>query len=141
MADATGMSNFYARTVFFVKDAEASLKLYTETMGFRLDWNHQHEGRAFVFQVSLFGFELILNQVWGPIQNRAGHGRLFIGLEDDQTAALLQHIRERGLHAMRDEWGMPTLVLLDPDENELFFWIPERAWENLNFPLMFPDSH
>ena len=57
------MDNFYARSVFFVKDAERSLAFYTETFGFKLDWNYQEEGRAWVFQVSLFGFELILNQV------------------------------------------------------------------------------
>ena len=57
------MDNFYARTVFFVKDAERSLTFYTERLGFSLDWNYQYEGRAWVFQVGLFGFGLILNQV------------------------------------------------------------------------------
>lgn len=79
-----------------MNDAEESLTFYTQTLGFTLDWNHQYEGRAWVFQVSLFGFELILNQVHGPIQNRVGHGRVFLGLDDDQTSALLQHIRETG---------------------------------------------
>jgi catechol 2,3-dioxygenase-like lactoylglutathione lyase family enzyme len=125
------MENFYARSVFFVKDAEASLAFYTQTLGFNLDWNYQHEGRAWVFEVSLFGFELILNQTHGPTQNRAGHGRAFIGLENDQAPSLLRHIRERGLNAMRVEWGRPTLVLLDPDGNELFFWIPDSEWANL----------
>ena len=125
------MENFYARSVFFVKNAEESLIFYTQTLGFALDWNHQHEGRALVFQVSLFGFELILNEVQGPFQNRAGHGRLFIGLDDDQTPPLLQHIRERNLNAMRVEWGRPTLVLCDPDGNELFFWIPDVELSNL----------
>jgi catechol 2,3-dioxygenase-like lactoylglutathione lyase family enzyme len=125
------MENFYARSVFFVKDAEESLTFYTQTLGFRLDWNHQYEGRAWVFQVSLFGFELILNQVWGPTENRAGHGRAFIGLEDDQSVELIKHIRDRGLQVKRDDWGRPTLVILDPDGNELFFWIPDSEWNNL----------
>jgi catechol 2,3-dioxygenase-like lactoylglutathione lyase family enzyme len=126
------MENFYGRSVFFVKDAEASLVFYTKTLGFDLDWNYQHEGRTWVFEVSLFGFCLILNQVWGPTQNRAGHGRAFLGLEDEQAAALVRHIREHGItNMMRDDWGRPTLVLLDPDGNELFFWIPESEWANL----------
>ena len=125
------MENFYARSVFFVKDGEASLAFYTQTLGFKLDWNNQYEGRAWVFQVSLFGFELILNQVHGRIRNRAGHGRAFIGLEDDQAGALLQHIRERGISLMRDDWGRPTLVISDPDGNELYFWIPDNEWANL----------
>src|SRR5262252_5803330 len=111
------MENFYARSVFFVKDSEESLAFYTKTLGFSLDWNNQYEGRAWVFQVGLFGFELILNQAYGPTQNRAGHGRAFIGLEVDQAQALLRHIRERGIKAMRSDWGRPTLVLLDPDGN------------------------
>jgi catechol 2,3-dioxygenase-like lactoylglutathione lyase family enzyme len=125
------MENFYARSVFFVKDAEDSLTYYTQTLGFKLDWNHQHEGRAWVFQVSLFGFELILNQTYGRTQNRAGHGRAFIGLEDAQAPALLRHIRERGISPMRDDWGRPALVLCDPDGNELYFWIPDNEWTNL----------
>src|SRR5215468_8780117 len=95
----TDMENFYARSVFFVKDGEESLAFYTQTLGFGLDWNKQYEGRAWVFQVSLFGFELILNQAYSPTQNRAGHGRVFIGLDDDQAQPLLRHIRERGINA------------------------------------------
>ena len=128
--------NFYARSVFFVKDGEASLKFYAQTLGFAVDWNSQYDGRASVFQVSLFGFELILNQVYDDTRHRAGHGRVFIGLEDDQAPALLQHIRDRGIRAMRDEWGRPTLVLRDPDGNELFFWIPDSEWAGLNLPAL-----
>jgi catechol 2,3-dioxygenase-like lactoylglutathione lyase family enzyme len=125
------MENFYARSVLFVKDAEESLKFYTEALGFKLDWNFKHEGRTWVFEVSLFGFELILNQVWGLTQQRAGHGRVFIGLEDNQAPPLLKHIQERGIKAMRDDWGRPTLVLVDLDGNELYFWIPDNEWANL----------
>ena len=55
------MDNLYARSVFFVQDAERSLRFYTERLGFSEDWNVQEEGRTTVCQVSLFGFELILN--------------------------------------------------------------------------------
>jgi catechol 2,3-dioxygenase-like lactoylglutathione lyase family enzyme len=119
------MDNFYARSVFFVKDAEAALAFYTESLGFKLDWNYQYEGRACVFEVSLFGFELILNQVFSDTKDRAGHGRLFIGLEDKQVSALCDHIRTKGIQISRDDWGNPTLVIKDLDGNELFFWVPE----------------
>jgi catechol 2,3-dioxygenase-like lactoylglutathione lyase family enzyme len=125
------MESFYARSVFFVKDAEDSLTFYTHTLGFTVDWKHDYEGHAWVFQVSLFGFELILNQVHGPTQQRAGHGRVFIGLQNDQTPPLLQHIREHRLIPLRTDWGRPTLVFRDPDGNELFFWIPDSEWANL----------
>jgi catechol 2,3-dioxygenase-like lactoylglutathione lyase family enzyme len=125
------MEPFYARAVFFVKDAEEALAFYTQTLGFTVDWNSQHEGRAWVFQVSLFGFELILNQGDGATEYQVGHGRVFIGLEDDQAPPLLEHIRERRLKVTRVDWGRPTLVIRDPDGNELYFWIPESEWVNV----------
>ena len=125
------MDNFYARSVFFVKDAEAALAYYTQTLGFALDWNYQYEGRAWVFEASLFGFEVILNQVFGETGDRAGHGRLFIGLEDQQASALCDHIRANGIRFSRDDWGKPTLVIKDLDGNELFFWVPESELAKL----------
>src|SRR5437867_2347311 len=132
------MDNFYARSVFFVRDGEHSLAFYTQTLGFKLDWNNQYEGRASVFQVSLFGFELILNQVYSDTKERAGHGRLFIGLEDNQGPVLRQHIIQRNIKLTRDDWGRPTLVIKDPDGNELFFWVPESEWANLESQLSEP---
>ena len=125
------MSNFYARSVFFVKDAERALRFYTETLGFSLDWNHQEQGLAFVFQVSLLGFELILNQTEAWTEDRAGHGRLFIGLDEDQVDAFRKHIEENGIKTTVLEWGNPTLVIRDLDENELFFWLPESERASL----------
>ena len=122
------MDNFYARTVFFVRDAERSLTFYTERLGFSLDWNYQYEGRAWVFQVGLFGFELILNQVHEPTRDRAGHGRAFVGLDDSQLEALLRHIKEKGIETTVTDWGKPTLVIHDLDGNELFFWPPQNGW-------------
>jgi len=120
------MDTFYARSVFFVKDAELALGFYTETLGFTLDWNHKEQGRACVFQVSLLGFELILNQVAPATEARAGHGRVFIGLDDDQADAFRRHIEAKGIKTTMREWGKPTLVIHDLDENELFFWVPEH---------------
>ena len=125
------MNNFYARSVFFVKDAERSLAFYRETLGFSQDWNHQEEGRVFVCQVSLLGFELILNQTEPWTEDRAGHGRLFIGLDDDQVKAFRKHIEEKGIKTTVLQWGAPTLVVRDLDENELFFWLPESERASL----------
>ncbi len=119
------MDKLYARSVFFVKDAERSLRYYTETLGFSLDWNYQEQGRAFVFQVSLLGFELILNQTEPQTENRVGHGRVFIGLDHDQAEAFRIHVRSRNIETTVIHWGNPTLVIRDLDENELFIWAPE----------------
>jgi catechol 2,3-dioxygenase-like lactoylglutathione lyase family enzyme len=120
-----------ARSVFFVRDAERSLQFYTDTLGFTLDWNHQEQGRAFVFQVSLLGFQLILNQTESWTEDRAGHGRVFIGLDDDQVEPFRRHLKEKHIKATVLHWGAPTLVIRDLDENELFIWFPENERASL----------
>ena len=119
------MNNLYARSVFFVKDAERSLRFYKEQLGFTEDWNYKEEGRTFVCQVSLFGFELILNEIDRRTQNRAGQGRVFIGLDDDQAEPLREHFGANGIQAERVQWGRPTLLVRDLDDNELYFWLPQ----------------
>ena len=126
------MDNLYARSVVFVADAARSLRFYTDELGFALDWN-SHDG---VFQVSLFGFELIINEVGPHTRARAGHGRVFIGLEDDQGDPLRKHIAERGIQTIRVQWGRPTLVIKDLDGNELFFWLPNDDFSNLGTPAI-----
>lgn len=121
------MSDFYARSVFFVADADRSMRHYTDDLGFSVDWD-SHDG---VFQVSLFGFELILNQVGDSTRARAGHGRLFIGLEDDQGEPFHKHVAEKRIQTGRVEWGRPTLVIRDVDGNELFFWLPGDDFSDL----------
>jgi catechol 2,3-dioxygenase-like lactoylglutathione lyase family enzyme len=64
--------NLYARSIFFVKGAERSLRFYTDAHGFTLDWKHEEHEVAFVVQVSLFGLQLILNQEEDWTADRAG---------------------------------------------------------------------
>jgi catechol 2,3-dioxygenase-like lactoylglutathione lyase family enzyme len=128
------MNNLYARSVFFTTDAERSLQFYTEQLGFSVDWSYEEEGRTFVFQVSLFGFELIVNQTEDGTRARAGHGRVFIGLDDDQGEPLRKHLVEKGIQIERRDWGRPTLVIRDLDGNELFFWLPDDTWAALETP-------
>ena len=130
------MNNLYARSVLFVKDAERSSRFYTKQLGFSEDWNYQEEGRTVVCQVSLFGFELILNEVDDRTQTRAGHGRIFIGLEDDQGAPLRKHILATGIQTQRVQWGRPTLVISDLDANELFFWLPHDDFTDFEMPVL-----
>ena len=85
-------------------------------------------------QVSLFGFELILNQIGERTRTRAGHGRVFIGLEDDQGEPLRKHIAAKGIQTLRVDWGRPTLVVRDADANELFFWLPHDDFTDFGLP-------
>lgn len=116
------MNDLFARAVFFVRNTERARRFYIDTLGFAEDWAHDEEGTVYVCQVSLFGFQLILNQAYGETKDRAGHGRVFIGLEDHQIGPIRQHIAEKGIVTERREWGQPTLVVRDLDGNELFFW-------------------
>ena len=118
-------------TSVMVDDQAKAERFYTETLGFSLDWNHQEQGRTFVFQVSLLGFQLILNQVEPWTADRAGHGRVFIGLEDDQVDTFRRHVEEKGIETSVLRWGDPTLVIRDLDENELFVWLPESQRASL----------
>jgi catechol 2,3-dioxygenase-like lactoylglutathione lyase family enzyme len=126
------VDKLYARAVFFVNDAERSLRFYTEELGFSLDWD-SNDG---VFQVGLFGFELIINAVGERTRARAGAGRVFIGLEDDQGDPLRRHVASRGIQTYRVQWGRPTLVIRDPDGNELFFWLPHDDFSNIGKPVI-----
>jgi catechol 2,3-dioxygenase-like lactoylglutathione lyase family enzyme len=129
------MDNFYARTVFFVRDGERSLKFYTETLGCSVEWKFEEEGRVVVFEVGLFGFALILNQTGPETMDRPGHGRVFIGLEDDQSEEFRKYIEDKGIKTTVVDWGAPTLVIRDIDDNELFFWFSGRERENLQARL------
>lgn len=128
------MDDLHARAVFFVENTERSRRFYVDRLGFAEDWAHEEEGIVYVCQVSLLGFQLILNQAWGDTRDHAGHGRVFIGLEDHQIEAVLVHIAKHGIETERREWGQPTLVIKDLDGNELFFWdwpaTRERAAES-----------
>lgn len=132
------MDNLAARPVFFVKDAQRSLDHYTKTLGFTLDWTYEEGGRPFVFQVSLLGFQLILNQEEAWTRGRPGHGRVFIGLDDDQLEPFRRHIESNGIKTSSLQWGAPTVVVRDLDENEFFFWLPERERERLQTEAVEP---
>ena len=119
------MDDLGPRPVFFVHDTPRAMAFYEDRLGFALDWVHEENGRPYVVQVSLFGVQIILNQRESPEDSRAGHGRLFVGLDDDQSAAVLNHIQIKGIDATDTHWGAPTIAILDADGNEMFFWLSE----------------
>lgn len=116
------MTNLYARAVFFVENAGRSQRFYLDELGFSDDWSYNEGDSVYVCQVGLMGCEVILQQVDEDNRERAGHGRIFVGLEDDQIPPVLEHIAARKIRTERRRWGEQTLVIKDPDGNELFFW-------------------
>jgi catechol 2,3-dioxygenase-like lactoylglutathione lyase family enzyme len=129
------MQTLDARAVFFVKDAEHALRFYTQILGFKLEWTHEENGRPFVFQVSLFGFQLILNQEEDWTVGRAGHGRVFIAIYQDELEPFKRHLSEKSIQTTVLYWGAPTLVIRDLDGNELFTWLPESEQARLQAEL------
>jgi len=119
------MHKLGAKSVFFVRDTPRAMEFYTSILGFSLDWTHEEQGRPYVVQVSLLGLEIILNQIEAPANDRSGAGRIFLGIDEDQSAALLQHVLGKGISIAYTHWGAPTIVIYDLDRNELFFWVPE----------------
>jgi hypothetical protein len=82
---------------------------HVEQLGFTLDWTETglaaDDPRMSVFQVSLLGFELIVNEVDERTRDRAGRGRLFIGVEDEQIEALRRHFATKRIPTERVDWG------------------------------------
>ena len=114
------MKDLYARAVFFVSSAKQAEQFYIEQLGFGgPDWKSPDGS---VLQVSLFGFELILDAAWEQTRARVGQGRVYIGLADEQIGPVCSHIASKGIPTERIQWGQPTLVVRDLDKNELYFW-------------------
>lgn len=114
------MGHWYTRPVFFSADVTRAVDFYCNKLKFTLDWQHEDEGELLVAQVSRYGFELILNLG----SEKAGAGRVFISLEKEQELELRAEIKVHELALVESYWGMPTIELLDPDGNELFFSPP-----------------
>ena len=119
------MQDLGARPVFFVQDTPRAMEFYTSVLGFNLDWTYEENGRPYVVQVSLFGLQIILNQKESPADERAGHGRIFIGLDDEQSAVILRYVRSKGISAEYTQWGAPTMAIYDLDRNEIYFWLSD----------------
>src|SRR5205085_260390 len=125
------MNDLHVRTVYFVSDAELSLAHYMKDLGFTPDWTYEEQSRVHVFQVSLFGLQLILNQCDEQTRPRVGQGRIFVGLNEEQLDAVCRHIRKHQIATRVTWWGRATLQLADRDGNDFYFWLPreEQNWE------------
>jgi catechol 2,3-dioxygenase-like lactoylglutathione lyase family enzyme len=119
------MQALSARTVFFVQDTPSAMNFYTDVLGFTLDWTYEEKGRPYVVQVSLLGLQIILNQKESPADGRAGHGRIFLGLDQAQSVAILQHVQSKGIQATYTHWGAPTMAIHDLDQNEIYVWLSD----------------
>ena len=115
---------WYARPVLFVSDMDRSLAFYVDQLGFAEHWRHEHDGRTIVAQVDRQDCELILSS---QEPDRTGRGRMFISLDLAVLEAVRRELEGRGVAVEDGRWCYRTLIVRDPDGNELFFPYDDSA--------------
>ena len=114
---------WFSRPVFFVDSVERSIAFYTGKLGFEEEWRHEEGGTALVGQVNREDCELILNC---QQPDKTGKGRMFISLDPEPLRLLRAEFEERGAPIRDGWWGYDTMIVEDPDGNELFFPYPNE---------------
>jgi catechol 2,3-dioxygenase-like lactoylglutathione lyase family enzyme len=107
---------WYPRPVFWVSDIQASLRFYLDTMGFKKKW-HSGEGKGLVCQVDRSECEIILCQD----AERRDKVRIFVELNREGLDELQREIAERSIPYVKTRWGYDSILITDPDGNELLF--------------------
>ena len=110
--------SWYSRPVLFVASVEQAIEFYRDRLGFVESWRHVEEGRALVGEVTREDCTLILNC---QQPERTGRGRMFISLDPEPLRRLRAEIESRGAPVRDGWWGYDTMIVEDPDGNELFF--------------------
>ena len=118
------MSVWYSRPVLFVESVERSIAFYTEKLGFVESTRYEEEGRILVAQVNREDCEILLNC---QQPEKTGHGRMFISIDIGPLQVLRGEFEGRGAPIRDGWWGYDTMIIEDPDGNELFFPYPNDA--------------
>jgi hypothetical protein len=116
------MNIWYSRPVFFVESVKRSIVFYIEVLGFTVGSRYEEEGEILVAQVNRDGCEILLNC---QQPEKIGHGRIFISLDIEVLRTLRTEFEARGAPIMDGWWGYDTMIIKDPDANELFFPYPK----------------
>lgn len=105
---------WYTRPVLFVTSCAHARTFYVDGLAFATAWASPDD---WVCQVNHGECEIILC----TDATRAGHGRVFIELTSVAHAALEAQCVARAIPTQDIVWGHRTLVVQDPDGNELYF--------------------
>jgi len=123
--------DWFGRPVFHVKDVDASIRFYTDRLGFTSEWRYAEDGKGHVAQVEGLGCTIILADTW---PDKVGKGVMFISLNAEnneaQTAgldALRADLEAKGVAVKDGSWGYRLLVVDDLDGNQLFFNYPSET--------------
>jgi catechol 2,3-dioxygenase-like lactoylglutathione lyase family enzyme len=115
------MGEWYSRPVFFVESVERAIAFYTDKLGFTEGPRYEENGTILVGEVKRGDCTLLLN-CQQPA--KTGRGRMFISLDHDVLKALRDEFETRGAPVKDGWWGYDTMIVEDPDGNELFFPYP-----------------
>jgi catechol 2,3-dioxygenase-like lactoylglutathione lyase family enzyme len=117
------MSVWYSRPVLFVESVERSIAFYTEKLGFVEGSRYEEDGKILVSQVNREDCELLLNC---QQPQKTGRSRIFISIDLEPLQALRTEFENRGAPIKDGWWGYDTMIIEDPDGNELFFPYPKN---------------
>src|SRR3989442_171703 len=120
------MNVWDSRPVFFVESVERSIAFYTEKLGFAEASRYEEGGKILVGQVNPEDCEILLN-CHKP--QKTGRGRIFISIDIGPLQALRAEFENRGAPVRDGWWGYDTMIIEDPDGNQLFFPYPNKAEE------------
>ena len=118
------MNVWYSRPVFFVESVERSIAFYTEKLGFAEASRYEEEGKILVAQVNREDCEILLNC---QQPEKIGRSRIFISIDIGPLQALRAEFEGRGAPIRDGWWGYDTMIIEDPDGNQLFFPYPNKA--------------
>ena len=115
------MSVWYSRPVFFVESIERSIAFYTTKLGFAEGARYAEGGKVLVGEVSRDDCVILLNC---QQPDKSGRGRMFISIDVGPLRTLRTEFESRGAPVKDGWWGYDTMIIEDPDGNELFFPYP-----------------
>jgi catechol 2,3-dioxygenase-like lactoylglutathione lyase family enzyme len=117
------MSVWYSRPVFFVESVERSIAFYRDKLGFTEGASYAEDGILLVGQVNREDCEILLNC---QQPQKTGRSRIFISLNLEPLQALRTEFENRGAPVKDGWWGYDTMIIEDPDGNQLFFPYPHK---------------
>ena len=112
------MGIWYTRPVLFVADLSRTVDFYVGQLGFTEKWRFDEV----VAQVNRDECEVIVSSQW---PDKVGNGMLFIELTPADWKTLPEMLEAQSVGFTWGRWGYRTVIVDDPDGNQLFFPDPE----------------
>jgi catechol 2,3-dioxygenase-like lactoylglutathione lyase family enzyme len=112
---------WYSRPVLFVESVERAIAFYRDALGFVEGQRYEEESTVLLGEVTRGDCALLLNC---QQPDKIGRGRIFISLTPGLIEDLRAEFEGRGVPIRDGWWGYDTMIIDDPDGNELFFPYP-----------------